>query len=108
MLLDQPSLHAFLRTSGFELKAEGLCRDDVCIPVPAAARGDLPALAEHLRMPLVSDADAGLWAVGPPSGAHALSSATAPDLELPDIDGRPFALRSLRGKKVLLLAWASW
>jgi hypothetical protein len=27
---------------------------------------------------------------------------------LPDIDGQPFSLESLRGQKVLLVAWASW
>jgi peroxiredoxin len=31
-----------------------------------------------------------------------------PNLELTDIDGHPFRLASLRGKKVLLVAWASW
>src|SRR5436309_936227 len=87
VLLDAPSLEAFLHVSGYELKSEGLCREDVCIPVPPAARQDLSALAEHLRMPLIQDAEAGLWAVGPPAGAHALSSVEAPDLELPDLFG---------------------
>lgn len=45
---------------------------------------------------------------GPRGWGHALTSAQAPDLELPDLDGRPFALQSLRGQKVLLVAWASW
>jgi hypothetical protein len=27
---------------------------------------------------------------------------------LPDFDGKPFDVASLRGRKVLLLAWASW
>ena len=33
---------------------------------------------------------------------------TAPDFTLPDIDGKPFALSSLRGKYVLVDFWASW
>jgi peroxiredoxin len=37
-----------------------------------------------------------------------LTTATAPDLVLPDADGNPFHLSSLRGQKVLLVAWASW
>ena len=32
----------------------------------------------------------------------------APDLTLPDVDGKPFSLSSLRGKYVLLDFWASW
>ena len=33
---------------------------------------------------------------------------TAPDFTLPDVDGKPFALSSLRGKYVLIDFWASW
>ena len=40
--------------------------------------------------------------------ARFLTTAVAPDLELPDFDGNPFRLSSLRGQKVLLVAWASW
>ena len=68
----------------------------------------LGAVAAALGCPLVHDARHDLWALGAESGGHALATATAPDLELPDADGRPFHLASLRGQKVLLLAWASW
>jgi peroxiredoxin len=37
-----------------------------------------------------------------------LTSAVAPELELPDRDGNLFKLSSLHGRKVLLVAWASW
>ncbi|KAA9041695.1 AhpC/TSA family protein [Ginsengibacter hankyongi] len=33
---------------------------------------------------------------------------TAPDFTLPDVDGKPFTLSSLRGKYVLVDFWASW
>ena len=33
---------------------------------------------------------------------RALTTAVAPELELPDADGKPFRLSSLRGKKVVL------
>jgi hypothetical protein len=62
-------------------------------------------------MPLVHDDDSDLWALGPESGVtgRALTTATAPSLTLPDLrTGDPFALESLRGQKVLLVAWASW
>jgi hypothetical protein len=60
-------------------------------------------------MPLVHDGQHDLWALGPESlTGRALVSATAPELVLPDVDGRPFVLSSLRGQKVVLVAWASW
>jgi hypothetical protein len=59
-------------------------------------------------MPLLEDTAHEVWCLGPEAGGHALASAQAPDLALPDLDGHPFALQSLRGQKVLLVAWASW
>jgi hypothetical protein len=40
--------------------------------------------------------------------AKALASLEAPDFTLPDLDGRPHSLSAQRGKKVLLVAYASW
>jgi peroxiredoxin len=37
-----------------------------------------------------------------------LSSLAAPDFTLPDIDGNSHSLSDFRGKKILLLTWASW
>jgi hypothetical protein len=60
-------------------------------------------------MALVHDEGAGLWALGPESlGDRALLSAQAPEFVLDDLDGRPFRLSSLRGQKVLLVAWAPY
>lgn len=100
----------FERRTGWALRPEGACRDGRCIPVADGVRDplDVRVLAERLRMPLVRDETAGLWALGPEAGGRALASAVAPDLELPDADGQMFRLDSLRGKKVLLVAWASW
>jgi len=98
-----------LRT-GWALKPEGACRDDRCVPLPESARDpfDVRVLAERLSMPLVHDEAVGLWALGPEAGGRALTSAIAPDLELPQADGAVFRLASLRGQKVILVAWASW
>ncbi len=114
MILD--SLHldpaAFEHQTGWAIKPEGACKGARCVPLPAPAtsdgRVDVRALAERLGMPLVRDEEAGLWSLGPESGGRALTDAQAPDFTLPDLAGHPFRLDSLRGRKVLLVAWASW
>ncbi len=112
MILKQLRVSAaeFERRTGWALKPEGACRDDRCIPLPDGARDpvDVRVLAERLNMPLVRDEAAGLWALGPEAGGRALTSAVAPELELPDADGQMFRLSSMCGQKVLLVAWASW
>jgi hypothetical protein len=93
--------------TGWVIKPEGACNGDVCVPLPDAV--DANVLAERLGMPLLHDADRGIWALGPASvSGRALTSADAPELTLPDVDGNPFTLSSLHGQKVLLVAWASW
>lgn len=97
------------RATGWKAERDGLCKDGVCVPFAAAAGPlDARAVADALGMPLVEDPAAGLAALGPVSGGRALASAIAPELELPDMDGRAFRLSSLRGQKVLLVAWAPW
>jgi hypothetical protein len=99
------------RQTGWELKPEGLCKDDRCVPFPDGSSDghvDVRTVAKHLGMPLVHDEQHGLWALGPASGGRALESAELPPIVLTDVDGRPFDLASLRGEKVLIAAWASW
>jgi hypothetical protein len=103
--LDEPPDELELRT-GWAIKPEGACRDDVCVPL--ARPFDLNDLARQLGMELVNDADHGLWALGPESGGPALNSALLPDIVLPDRNGEDFELRSLRGTKICMIAWASW
>lgn len=115
MIASEPlvSPEALRSRTGWAIKPEGACKGEACVPLHGEAlqdgRVDLRAFAERLGMPLVHDAEHGLWALGPESlGGRALTTATAPELVLPDLDGRPFALSSLRGRKVVLTAWASW
>ena len=106
------------RRTGWHLRPEGACKGDVCVPLAgtgAEARADgtvdARALAARLGMPLVGDEAEGLWSLGPESAVtgRALTSAEAPELTLPDLrTGTLFSLSSLRGQKVVLLAWASW
>jgi hypothetical protein len=98
------------RRTGWKLEPEGACKGGRCVPVPREDGQALDArmLAERLGMALVHDSKHGLWALGPESAGHALASAELPEITLPDRHGNPFDLRSLRGSKVLLVAWASW
>jgi hypothetical protein len=100
----------FERVAGWQSKPEGLCRGERCVPFRSAdpAAIELAAAAEALAMPLVHDEAHELWALGAEAGGRALRSAVAPELELPDFRGGSLRLSSLRGTKVLLVAWASW
>ena len=101
---------------GWQLRDEGLCRGDVCVPVRdrdalADDRGiDLEALADALGLPIAVDAEAGAAALGTPHADRAaeLDSLEAPDFCLPDVSGQLHTLSDYRGKKVLLIAYASW
>ena len=106
------------RATGWSLKPEGLCRDKVCVPVPRGREAefiegdvvDIAAFWRHMGHPVVRDDTGDTWVLG--VGAHerarALASLLAPDFVLPDLDGRMHALADQRGKKVLLVTWASW
>ena len=111
MILDrlEVAVPDFERRTGWSIKPQGACKGDQCVPLPSSQDVlDVRMLADRLGMPLVKDAESGLWCLGPESGGRALTTVQAPDIELPDIDGNPFRLSSLRGAKVLFLAWASW
>ena len=109
-------LDAVLPALGWEVKPQGLCKDDVCIPVqsqPALLNSDgvdLVALTALTAQPLAVDHDERVACVGESARARGAQLATlqAPDFSLPDLDGRRHALSDFRGKRVLLAAWASW
>jgi hypothetical protein len=106
------------RASGWVLKPEGFCKDEVCIPVPPARKDDfagggrfnLTALAGLLGQPAVADEEHRVYCFGEAAAERArkLRSLEAPDFTLPDLAGRMHSLSEHRGKKVLLVSWASW
>jgi hypothetical protein len=109
MILERLDVDAtdFQFGTGWEIKPEGACKGDVCVPL--AGGFDLTRTAERLGMALVRDESHQLWALGPESlSAHALVTAQAPELVLDDLDGNQFRLSSLRGQKVVLVAWAPY
>ena len=110
MIVDDLAVSAtdFAAATGWEIKPEGACKAEVCVPL-GGEPFDLANATERLGMAVVHDADEGLWAVGPESlGSRTLATAVAPELVLPDFDGNEFRLSSLRGQKVVLLAWAPY
>lgn len=109
------------RATRFELKPQGVCRDQLCFPVPKARTQEfvrkssgrtlfnLLAFAQLVNQPVAHDAALSTWYFGLRSDQRQiLSSLEAPNFTLPDMDGKTHSLSDFRGKKVLLVTWASW
>jgi len=106
------------RATGWSLAPGGLCHGDTCVPAPLGreaelVRGDAVDIAGFWRLaghPVVRDAAGETWVLGTGASerARALGSLEAPDFTLPDLAGRPHTLSGQRGRKVLLVTWASW
>jgi AhpC/TSA family len=108
--------------SGWELKPEGVCKDEICVPVPEARREvllrggpsatlfNLTEFARLIEQPVAGDQANAVWYFGPAvwEWKTRLSSREAPDFALPDLAGSSHRLSDLRGKKIFLLFWASW
>jgi hypothetical protein len=70
MILESPEVDAaqLRRRTGWEIKPEGACKGDRCIPLPDDADPlDAQMLSDKLGMALVHDAAHGVWALGPES-----------------------------------------
>jgi hypothetical protein len=104
------------RSLGWSLKPQGLCRDEICVPVPPSSKAvsggsiDLEAFADLLGRPLAKDVEAGAACLGESAADRraAMKGCLAPDFTLPDLSGRTHSLGDYRGRKALLIAWASW
>lgn len=107
---------------GWELKPEGVCRGDLCVPIPddgaeAMLRDfegerefNLAEFARFIGQPYARDEAQDAWYFGanPLDARSPLESLEAPDFELPDLEGRTYRLSDYRGQKIFLLLWASW
>ena len=110
------------RATGFEVKPQGICRSELCIPIPKKRKSDFMAqrgkatwfnlseFARLLKQPMTHDEQLAAWYFGPwPETQNAyLSSLEAPNFTLPDLKGKMHSLADFRGKKVMLITWASW
>ena len=105
----------------FEVKPQGVCRDVLCFPLPKSKKSEflrkesgkswfnLSAFADLVHQPVAHDAGSSAWYFGLRSDQRqGLASLQAPDFTLPDITGKMHSLSDFRGKKVLLVTWASW
>jgi hypothetical protein len=100
--------------TGWTLKPEGMCRDELCVPLGDEARRDgdvdIAAFWRSLGHPIVSETRGEVWVLGTPADSRmaALTGLEAPDFALPDLSGVQHRLSELRGQKVVLTTWASW
>ena len=104
------------------IKPQGVCRDELCFPLPKNRKAEfvtkkgattwfnLSEFARLIKQPVVTDANNGVWFFGPRQQEQNgyLASLEAPDFTLPDLNGKLHSLKDFRGKKVLLVTWASW
>ncbi len=110
------------RATGFVLKPQGVCREELCFPIPTARKSEflikrnniewfnLSTFARLLHQPVAFDKTLATWYFGPRPEVqnNYLASFQAPNFTLPDMDGKPHSLSDFRGKKVLIVTWASW
>ena len=109
------------RATRFEVKPQGVCRDELCFPLPKARQQEfvqktppatwfnMTAFAGLVHQPVAHDAAMATWYFGLRSDQRQqLSSLQAPDFTLPDLQGKLHRLSDFRGKKILLVTWASW
>lgn len=113
LLVEEGTLVA---ATGWELKPQGLCQGDVCVPVrDRRALGppgliDVAALGGALRRPVAIEAEHGVAVIGTAAreAAESMQSLRAPNFTLPDLRGNDVSLRDFAGRKRLLVAFASW
>jgi len=105
----------------FELKKSGVCYDPLNICIPLVEDGfvqeneagqwlNMSKVAAKLGQACVSDENHTVWSLGliPEVRKAMLDTAIAPNFEIADIHGETLRLSDLRGKKVLIVTWATW
>ena len=100
---------AILSCTGWELKQQGLCRGDVCLPARLQAPVPLEALAVAFGRPVAVEllGDRVVAAFGAQSGSTVRTGDQAPPLSLPDVSGAPVPITG-KGRKTAVVAWSTW
>ena len=110
------SLDDFARATGWQLKPQGLCIAEICVPVRDVktltnqTQIDLVEFARVTNQNIVVDQQRKVAALGEHADtrSEAMTSLDAPDFRLPDIHGRQVSFSDFNRRKRLLLAWSSW
>ena len=99
-----------LRSASFPLDAPPVLSWADAEALAPGGRIELDAFAEALGRPLAIDVAEGAAALAtaPADQAAQMANLEAPDFTLPDLEGTLHSLSEHRGKKVLLIAYASW
>ena len=100
------------RINEFEVKPQGACRADVCIPLSKTLKnGDwfnLTGFAHKIGETVVADQNVYSFGEIPVLRGGFYNSRIAPDFAVPDRKGKLVHLSDFRGKKTLVITWASW
>jgi hypothetical protein len=100
------------RINEFEVKPQGACRADVCIPLSKTLKnGDwfnLTGFAQKIGESVVTEKDVYSFGEIPVLRGAFYNSRIAPDFAVPDRQGKVVHLSDFRGKKTLVITWASW
>ncbi|BDD05612.1 redoxin domain-containing protein [Aureibacter tunicatorum] len=108
-------------STGYELKSSGICYPELDICIPAHQQGwtqsidnekwiNVSAISQYLGQACVNNKDKSIWSLGilPERRSKMLESNLAPDFSMLDIHGETVTLSKLKGKKVLIVTWATW
>jgi len=110
------------RATRFVIKTQGVCRDQLCFPLPKSRKAEflakqgpatwfnLSEFARLIKQPFAFDQKNNVWYFGARTAEQNayVASLEAPNFTLPDLNGKMHSLADFRGKKVLLVTWASW
>ena len=95
------SAEALLTATGWQLKPEGLCQGDVCVPATLTAPVALEDVAALLGRPLAHAV------LGEAAGTVMTAGDSAPTFTLPGVDGERVAVGG-QGRKTAVVAWSTW
>ncbi len=104
--------------TGWALKPEGFCKDEVCVPLPTGQEAEYvrdtsvnaTALWSLLGNPAAHSQAMDVWSLGESASSRNddLKCLKAPDFNLPDFNGKLHSLTDFQRKRILLITWASW